>query len=81
MATQQSFLKTFRGRVITRMKEDQETRAWKRGYTWAKKNGYTSIRDCRIIAMAYSKGFLNGRRNVVLFLPKKEIVKMIDSRA
>jgi hypothetical protein len=41
----------------------QEFRAWSRGYSLAEKLGYTEIRDCRIMAMAYSLGWLNGRKS------------------
>ncbi len=40
----------------------QETLAWCRGYAIAQINGYEEIRDCRIFAMAYAQGFLNGKK-------------------
>ena len=40
----------------------QEERAWARGYRWAMKNGYESIRDCRMIAMAYAMGWISGNK-------------------
>lgn len=48
-----------------------EDRAWIRGYNWAVKLGYstnekddfsTQVRNCRLIAMAYAQGFVNGKK-------------------
>jgi len=48
-----------------------EDKAWHRGYNWAIKHGYNdprsftveeSTRNCRLIAMAYATGYVNGRK-------------------
>ena len=43
------------------MSDKEETRIWKRAYSMAHKMGY-GIRECRIFAMAYVRGFKNGTR-------------------
>ena len=51
-----------RQRIIMNQK-DQSTRAWLRGYRWARAHGYETIRDCRVVAMAYEMGWMNGRKS------------------
>lgn len=44
---------------------DDETRIWGRAYRMAVKEYPTDIRACRIFAWAYTRGFLNAKKQRV----------------